>query len=118
MCCIEVMHAYIVCFAYMLHVAASSHTIASSCEGSLNTLEAPAADMAARAQFGCWVQLTVVCHEHVSAHQHMRLQLIVVCLRIAWLCVQVLVHQSHLRSGALDKIQAALQEAGVQVGGV
>lgn len=30
-----------------------------------------------------------------------------------WL--QVLVHESHLSSGALDKIQAALQEAGVQV---
>lgn len=29
--------------------------------------------------------------------------------------LQVLVHQSHLTSGALDKIQAALQEAGVQV---
>jgi len=30
-------------------------------------------------------------------------------------CLQVLVHASHLPSGALDKIQAALQEAGVQV---
>jgi hypothetical protein len=29
--------------------------------------------------------------------------------------VQVLVHESYLTSGALDKIQAALQEAGVQV---
>lgn len=38
-----------------------------------------------------------------------------VVLSIVGMCVQVLVHESHLTSGALDKIQAALQEAGVKV---
>ncbi len=38
-----------------------------------------------------------------------------VVLSTVGMCVQVLVHESHLTSGALDKIQAALQEAGVAV---